>query len=134
MDHFQNHLVFPMQCCMDGIQENEVPTVLADNPYEYTNDLLINDLLDSEFPFIIVLYLRGVTSYSTSRKPIIIHWNDWYIPHIQTMAEYPLWDYGSYGNTKKEEVIINYRVHVIDWEFITREKMVTNLVMKVGAI
>ena len=64
-----NHLMCPMQGRMSVVKVNELQTFLAEDPYEKTHAIIVNDLINPNQPLIIPLMLKGVTSYFPSRRP-----------------------------------------------------------------
>ena len=54
---------------MAGVRINELPMLLAEDPDDKTHAIIVNDLLNLNEPLIILLALKGVTSYFLFRKP-----------------------------------------------------------------
>ena len=63
-----NHLMCPMQIQMSGVSINDFPKVLAEDQYEKTHSVKVNDQLNPNESLIIPLVLKGVTVYFLSRE------------------------------------------------------------------
>ena len=59
----------PMQSRMKGVRINEIPKFLGEYLDDKTHTIIVNDMLNPNEPLIILLALKGVTSYFPSRKP-----------------------------------------------------------------
>ena len=66
---FTSPLMCPMQSRMAGVRINELSKLLSEDPDENTHAIIVNDLLNLNEPLIILLALKGVTSYFLFRKP-----------------------------------------------------------------
>ena len=71
VSHLENHLLYPIQCIINGTRINELPKVLDDNPDEATNKLQVTDPLDNEFNLKITFCTCGITTYFPVRKPTV---------------------------------------------------------------
>ena len=69
MKGLNHHLLCPMQCCMNGVLIDEVPTFLAPVPSETMHAIQIENPFDATHPIIIPLKLSRVTVYFEVRKP-----------------------------------------------------------------
>ena len=58
-----------MQSRMAGVRINELTKFLAEEPDENMHAIIVDDLLNHNEPLVILLALKGVTSYLPSRKP-----------------------------------------------------------------
>ena len=65
----ENHLTCPMQIPMAGVRINELPFFFAEDTDEKTHAIIVDDPLNPNQPLIIMLVLKGVTSYFPYRKP-----------------------------------------------------------------
>ena len=68
--------MFPMQIRMAGVRINELPKFLVEDMYEKTHTIIVQDPLDLNELLIILLALKGVTSYFLSRKPKASEYED----------------------------------------------------------
>ena len=59
----------PMQSRMAGFSINELPNILAEDPYHNTHAIISNDPLNPNQPLIISLVFKGNTIYFPSSKP-----------------------------------------------------------------
>ena len=55
--------LFPMQCCLNGVQINKVSKFPVDSPSDTTHAKQLIDSLNATHLFIILLQLQGVTCY-----------------------------------------------------------------------
>ena len=58
-----NHLLYPMQCHLNGVHISEIPKFLAESPCVTTHAIELINLFDATHPLIILLPLSSVTSY-----------------------------------------------------------------------
>ena len=63
IDGLNNHLLYLMQCCLNGVHISEVPIFLAESPSVTTHAIELTDLFDAAHPIIISFQLSGVTSF-----------------------------------------------------------------------
>ena len=63
IDGLVNHLLLPMQCCLNGVQINEVPKFLAKTQSETTHAIELVNPFDAAHPLIILLKLSHITHY-----------------------------------------------------------------------
>ena len=54
---------------MSGVRINELPEFLAEDPYDNTHVIIVDDPLNLNDPLTIPLVLKGVTCYFLSRNP-----------------------------------------------------------------
>ncbi len=73
--HLDHHLLFPMQCPVNGVTVNDLPKFLAANPTDQMHALTINDSDNPLQPVILLLTLRGVTSLLNVRIVTINEFN-----------------------------------------------------------
>ena len=59
----------PMQSRKEGVIINDLPKFLEEDPDEKTHTIIVDDPLKPNEPLIILLVLKGVTSYLRSWKP-----------------------------------------------------------------
>lgn len=105
--HLRNHLLFLMQCQMNGVKINELPKFLAEAPDKTTHALQVVDPL-SESPLYIPMSLFGVTSYFPVQKPTIEEWEDETYPQIGLTAEEPCCNAGSSDLREQEDIIMDF--------------------------
>ena len=104
-----NHLMCPIKSRMSGININELPRFLSEDPDDNTNAIIVNYTLNPNQPLIIQLILKGVTSYFPSRKPIEIEYEDESIPHIDMTSEAPVWEPYEVIFGEQEDVMTYFR-------------------------
>ena len=79
-----------MQIWMEGARINDLPKFLAEDPDENTRVIISNDPLNPNQPLIILLMLKGVTSYFPSRRPRESEYEDDLIPPVYMTSEAPV--------------------------------------------
>ena len=89
IDGLVNHLLCPMQCCLNGVWINKVPKFLADTPSETTHAIDLVNPFGATHLLIIPLKLSGITSYFDVYSPSIAEYEDEDIPKIHLTAEEP---------------------------------------------
>ena len=82
----------PMKSQISGVIINELPKYLSEDPDEKTHAIIANDMLNLNEPLIILLALKGVTSYLLSRKPKESEYEDESVPQIDMKREEPVWE------------------------------------------
>ena len=82
IDGLVNHLICPMQCCLNGVLISEVPKFLPETPSETTHAIELVDPFDTAHPLIILLQLSRVTSYFDVYSPSITEYENEDIPKI----------------------------------------------------
>ena len=82
IDGLVNHLLFPMQCHLNGVQISEVTKFLAENPNENIQVIELDKLFDATYSLIILLQLSEVTSYFDVYSPSVAEYEDNDIPFI----------------------------------------------------
>ena len=87
-----SRLMCPMQSRMAGVIINELPKFLAEDPYEKTRSIIVNNPLNPNEPLVIPLSLKGFTVYLTSRKSREKEYEDESITHINITNEAPVWE------------------------------------------
>ena len=92
IDELVNHMLCPMQCCLNGVQINEVPKFLAETPSWRTHAIESVDPFDAAHPLIIPLKLSSVTSYFDVYSSSITEYENDDIPKIHLTADEPPWD------------------------------------------
>ena len=61
---------------MSGVRINELPEFLAEDPYDNTHVIIVDDPLNPNEPLVILLVLKGLTKYLLSSKPISSKYED----------------------------------------------------------
>ena len=84
LDH---HLLFLIQCYVNGVLINEVPKFLTPIPSDTMHTIQIENPFDATHPIIIPLKVNGVTSYFELRKLTPEEYKKQNIPKIELMAE-----------------------------------------------
>ena len=84
IDSLDNHLLCPMQCCLNSVHISDVLKFLADNPSETTHAIELIEPFDASQPLIISLKLSSVSYFD------VYHLNENEdIPKIRLTAEEP---------------------------------------------
>ena len=81
-----------MQCCLNGMQINEVPQFLEELPSKITHAIELVDPFNTTQPLIIQLKLSGATSYFDVYSLSIAEYENEDIPKIHLTVEEPPWD------------------------------------------
>ena len=102
------------------VRINELPKLLAEVLDEKTHAMIVNDLLNPNEPLIILLALKGVTSYFLSRNQKPSEYEDEYIQHIDMTSKAPVWEPSETGFSEQEDATTHFRVEVIRNEIIKR--------------
>jgi hypothetical protein len=85
-------LLCPMQCRINGVEINEVPKFLTNNPTTSSHSITIADPTDAVHPYTIPLQLEDVVSYFEYSLPTSAKYENEEIPHLELMAASPAWD------------------------------------------
>ena len=85
-------LLCPMQCRINGVEINEVPKFLTQNPTTSTHSIRIANPTDAVHPYTIPLQLEGIVSYFEYALPTSAEFEDPEIPHLELTAESPAWN------------------------------------------
>ena len=105
---------------MARVRINEIPNFLAEDTYDKTHSIIVDDPLNPNEPLIILLVLKGITSYFPSRKPIASD-NDYEsITLIELTSETSVWEPYETGSTEKEDAMTDFRAELISSGSITR--------------
>ena len=115
-----SYLICPMQSQMARVRINNIPKFLAVDQYEKTHTIKVDDPLNSNEPLIILLALKGVTSYFLSRNQKPSEYEDEYIQHIDMTSKAPVWEPSETGFSEQEDATTHFRVEVIRNEIIKR--------------
>ena len=59
----ENHLICPMQCCLNGVHTSEVPKFLAESPSVTTHAVQLLDPFNAAHSLIVPLQVSSVSSY-----------------------------------------------------------------------
>ena len=62
MKGLNHHILYQMQCCMNGVVIYEVPKFLTPIPSETMHAIQLENSFDATHPIIILLKLNGVTT------------------------------------------------------------------------
>ena len=89
-DHRDHHLLCHMKCRMNGVEINETPKFLLNNPNESSHAIVVEDTEGSTL-LVIPLLINGFTSYFTCRNPARSEYEDGDLPRIDLSAEIPDW-------------------------------------------
>ena len=85
----ENHLLCPMQCCLNGVHINEFPKFLVESPSVTTHAIELKDPLVTAHLLIIPLQLSGVISYFEMYSWRIAEYENEDINKIHLTAEEP---------------------------------------------
>ena len=85
-----------MQCCLNGVQINEIPKLLADSPSVTSHTIQVTDILDAAHPLVVSLQLQQATCILQSLQ-------DMKSPRFILLQE-PPWD-PSTGEFQVEKLI-----------------------------
>ena len=111
---------------MAGVNINELPKYLAENPDKKTHAIIFSDLLNPNQPLTIPLLLKGVRSYFPSRKPRASEYEYESISHINITSEAPVWEPSEAILSEQEDVMTDFRGQVIIHETISRGQRIIN--------
>ena len=98
-----------MQCCLNGVQINEVPKFLTETPSETTHAIQLVNPFDATYPLIIPLKLSGATSYFIVYSPSITEYEDEEIPKIHLTVEEPPWDPSTSEYSEQETQMLDHQ-------------------------
>ena len=105
---------------MAGVRINDIPKFLSEDPDEKTHTTIVDEPLNPNKPLIILIVLKGFTSYFPSRKPRASEYEDDSIPHIEMTRKPPVWEPSETRFTEQEDAMTNFRGEVISSETIER--------------
>ena len=89
MDHC---LLCPMQCWINGVEINEVPRFLSQDPTTSTHSIRIANPTDEVHLYTIPLQLEGVVSYFEFPLPTSAEFENPVNPHLELTADSPAWN------------------------------------------
>ena len=89
IDGLENHLLCPMQHCLNDVHINEFPKYLAESSSVSTNAIEITGPFDAAHLLIIPLQLSSVTSCFDVYSPSVAEYKNEDIPKIHLTAEKP---------------------------------------------
>ena len=92
MPEVDHCLLCPMQCQINGVEINEVPCFLTQDPTTSTHSIQTADPTDPVHPYTIPLQLEGVVSYFEFSLPTSAEFEDPEIPHLELTAESLAWN------------------------------------------
>jgi hypothetical protein len=102
-----------MQFQINGVEINEVPKFLTQNPTTSTHFIRIAVPTDAVHPYTIPLQLEGVVSYFEYALPTSAEVEDPEIPHLELTSESPAWNPYDKDFAQQEESHLDWRGHVI---------------------
>ena len=111
---------------MTGVRNNELPKFLEEDPDEKTHIIIVDDLLNPNEPLVILLKLKGITSYYPSREPKESEYEDESIPHIDMTSKALVWEPSETSFAELEDAMNDFREEVIRSETIARGQRITN--------
>ena len=100
-----NHLIFLIQSRMEGLNINNPPKFLADNTYENTHAIIVNESLNPNQPLIILVMLKGVTIYLPYISTIESDYEDESILNIDMTSESLVWEPSEVSFADQEDVM-----------------------------
>ena len=109
-----NHLICPMQCCLNGVVINDTPKMCVPNPDDSTHSIEVADPLDPDATLNIPLILKGVTSCFGVQRPTTVKFEDDDIPKLEMTYESPEWDPGDPDWATQEASTMDSRGRVHD--------------------
>ncbi|KAL3786440.1 hypothetical protein HJC23_011021 [Cyclotella cryptica] len=109
-------LLCPMQCRINGVEINEVPRFLTQDPTTSTHSICLPDPTDAVHPYIIPLQLEGVVSYFEYSLPTSAKFEDPAIPHLELTAESLAWNPYDKDFATLKESYLDYRGRLISVE------------------
>ena len=89
IDDLENHILYPMQCHLNGVHISEVPKFLAESPSVTTCAIESTDPFNAAHLLIILLQLSDVTSYFDVYSLSVAKYEDKDISKIHLTAEKP---------------------------------------------
>lgn len=87
-----NHLICPMQCCINGVVINDTPKFCVRNPDDLVHAIEFDDPIDPDATLHILLLLCSAISCFNVRCPNRDKFEDEDIPKINMMYKSPEWD------------------------------------------
>ena len=102
-----------MLCWINGVEINEVPRFITQDPTTLTHSIRIADPTDPVRPFTIPLQLEEVVSYFEFSLPTSAEFKDPEIRHLELMAESPALNPYDKDFLQLEQSYLNYRGHLI---------------------
>ena len=88
----ENHMLCPMQCCVNGVHISEVHKFLVEHSSKTTNAIELTEVFYSAHLLTIPHKLTSVTSYSAVYSTSIAEYENEDIPKIHLTAKEPPWD------------------------------------------
>ena len=92
IDCLDSHLLYPLQCHLNGVHISEALKYFAESPSETMHAIGLVDPFDITHLLIILLQISGATSYFDVYFPSIAKYESKDIPKIYLPAEEPPWD------------------------------------------
>jgi hypothetical protein len=87
-----NHLLCPMQCCVNGVVINETPKICAVAPDNLAHSIVVSNPLEPEVRLHISLQLHGITSCFNDCCPSTAEFEDEDIPKIEMTSKSSEWN------------------------------------------
>ena len=94
---------------MAGVRINDFPKFFAEDPYEKTYAIIVDDPLNPNEPMIVPSVLKGFNSYFTSVKPRASAYKDESIPHIDMTRNAPVWEPFATIFAEQEDAMTDFR-------------------------
>ena len=116
-----NHLICPVQCCVNGVVINDTPKMCIPNLDNSTHSIKITNPLDPVATLHIPFILRGVTSCFCVRKPSTAKFADDDIPKLDMTYKSPEWDPGDPDWDTQEASTMDSRGQVHDLDDVIAE-------------
>ena len=108
MKGLDHHLLYPMQCHVNGVLIDEVPKLLAPIPSKTMHVTQFVNPFDAICPIIIPLKVNRVTSCFEVRTPNCEEYKNQNIFKIESTAEAQTWYLSSPECSRQEQSMFNY--------------------------
>ncbi len=106
--HLDHHLLCPMQCRVNDVTINNLPTFLATDPTDQTHALTLTDPNNPLQLVILLLILRGVTSVINVRSVTINKFNSHDYLRLHLTSETLTWDPMTDLYEQQEHAMMDY--------------------------
>ena len=111
---------------MSGVRINDLPKFLEAYSDEKTHVIIVYDPLDPKEHLIILLALKGVTSYFLSRKPKASEYDDELVLHIDMTIKALVWEPSDTSFSEQEDTMTAFRGYVLSSGTIARGRRIIN--------
>jgi hypothetical protein len=111
--HFDHHLLFLMQCCVNDMTINDLPKFLATDTTDQSHALTLTDSNNPLQPVILLLTLRGVTLVLNVRSMPINEFNRHDHLRLHLTSETLTWDPTTDLYEQQERAMMDYSGNIV---------------------